>query len=168
MLGGIAVESICYNESHFWNRACAAPEQYQLFAPNGGGAVGQCPTVDQVTGEASRHIWSFEGIHKNGNEGVYIKDLGSNADVAGRDVVAHLWDVRLSVCQQINKGLGLTETPADNANYTGRRTTTYDLNQNVIYALPGEAFGCVDNGDGLADSGPGNEIYMYYHSLYEQ
>ena len=136
-----------------------------VFYPEGGSMIWECPTEDQVdmsvdsdNSGARLHIWRFRDIHSQDSNGFYIKDVGTNTDGTGRDTFAYLRYVHLSVCQQINKGLGLDETPADNSNYADNYAATYDLNANVMYAAPGAPFACVDSGG----------YYSYYHALVEQ
>ena len=97
-------------------------------------------------------------------EGFYIKDVGTNTDVTGRDSFAFLRDITKSVCEQINKGLGIAVMPVSKAvdydvgSSAGTGEATYDAGNNTYDDGTG-AFACVN----MAVS-----YYHYYHALIEQ
>ncbi len=164
VLTGTPVQSICYNAGSAGSYLCAAPKAYRVFDPEGGGATIQCPTESQVdTNVYPAMHWRFRGI-LSADKGYYIKDIGTNTDVTGRDGFAQLIAVRLAVCQQINKGLGLDQTPATGSNflYDGQSSeTTYNVGVNVLDSNAGEPFACFDTEQN-------NMGYMYYHATIEQ
>lgn len=104
--------------------------------------------------------------------GFYVADVGTNAVPAGpgsadgREALAYLAMISLPVCQQLNKGLGLTPTPGSQTDYfdytidggNGLGAPDYDPGMgNVFDGAPGEAFSCVEYSGG----------YHYYHTLIE-
>lgn len=89
----------------------------------------------------------------------FIDDIGTNTT---NDVMAVLGDVSQTVCDQVNKGLGLT-TGGANAGTVApldgtAHTTATPAATNTFDAYSGEPFACSDNG---AEN-------VYYHALVEQ
>ena len=166
IISGTATHSLCYDAPYETEHGsgCHGSVDTQVFAADGGVVIQECATDEQIdtsytSGAAT--WWKFRGITST-DGGYYIKDVGTNTDVSGRDAFAFLPSVRLAVCQQINKGLGLDPTPVDSTTFDadGSRTT-YDTNLNVITAYPGEPFACIgENANGYP--------YSYYHALIEQ
>lgn len=122
---------------------------------------------------ATASTWGFKDI-KDATLGYYIKDIGTNTDVTGRDAFAYLHGISQAVCEQINKGLGLapqpTETYAVNFGMgAGKGAATYNDGSNVFdgsaagFLNPAPAFACV----WTDRSGAGDE-FDYYHALIEQ
>lgn len=160
ILSGTPAHSLCYDPPG----GCAGPADYQVFNPNGGGETWQCPPADASNAPSNMYSgWLYRGIqHHSGDNGFYIKDVGTNTNVSGRDAFAYLPYVTLPVCQAINKGLGLDQTPVPDTNFhKGAQVATYDETQNVITSNPGSAFACTG-----VDSD--NSPYNYYHALVEQ
>ncbi len=124
-----------------------------VFYSGGGGAVYQNPP----SGIGNATEWGFRDV-VDPTKGIFIKDIGTNTDVTGRDVLAGLGDITLAVCQELNRGLGLSNPPATNSAVAVNPPATYAINQNVIDAYPGQAFGCF-----WITSG-----YVYYHALIER
>ncbi len=165
IISGINPSSICYGTHLTASYNCDAPPQYRLFDANGGGVVAQCANENQVTGTPDvnhSQNWKFRGIHHADNNGTYVTDVGTNTDISGRDAIAYLPTIRLAVCQQINKGLGLDQTPNATGGL-GNTAGTYAIGTNVIDSNPGQPFACAD-----ASSLYGGETYAYYHALVEQ
>lgn len=136
----------------------------EVFAPDGGAVVFQAPPPNIGLATA----WEFRDI-LHATNGYYIKDVGLNTNVTGREVISYLNGVALGVCQHINKGLGLTAGPSDEEG-GGASAVDFTLNTNtgnatygataanVFKSAAGEPFACVDNGT--------NNVY--YHALVEQ
>lgn len=125
-----------------------------VFSPNGGGVnyAALPPNIGNATD------WGFVDINHPTN-GEYIRNVGTNTNVSGRDVFGGIADVTLQVCTAINKELGLSNPPAVNSKITGY-AATYSVGNNVIDAYPGSPFGCIN---------PDNEnVYVYYHALIER
>lgn len=172
IINGTPPASLCYEAKKPGSTAgpsCSSPAQYHVFDPEGGGAIWQCPSENQLdmaavvaNGRDWVTNWKFRSMSKASNAGFYIKDLGTNTEVTGRDEFAYLAYVSLAVCQQINKGLGLDQTPVDDTNFhTGASGVTYDITRNVIISNPGQPFACT----GIdSESSP----YNYYHAMVEQ
>ncbi len=163
VISGVAVNEICYdNTADHPGSRCSAPVANRVFDADGGGVIYECATDEQVTDTSNKQTqWKFRGIYHSHNGGVYVKNIGTNTDISGRDAVAILPSIHLAVCQQINKGLGLAADPTDSTNFSFGNSSsvfTYDESRNVIYSNPGEAFGCVETFDGNS----------YYHTLIEQ
>ncbi|MCK5555152.1 MAG: hypothetical protein KAI76_02850 [Alphaproteobacteria bacterium] len=149
----------------------------ELFSATGGGASVNPPPSGVGS---SITAWTFlDATHAT--NGFYVTDVGTNADFTGREVLAVLGDdaaatLSLTVCQQINKGLGqvtpyqpafLTavvawDTPG--VNYAGAGTLTGAANAGDQYAanVTGNPFSCISNA--LTAVAPFN----YYHALVEQ
>ncbi len=167
IIGGITPSSICYGGSYNGNSLCSAPEQNRVFDQSGGGVIFQCASETQVDltyccGDTVVTNWRFRGIHRTNDKGFYIKDVGTNTNVSGRDAFAYLASVKPAVCQQINKGLGLDPTPVDDTAFSyNMGADTYNTGGNTITAYPGQPFACIGE-DAL--SYPSN----YYHALIEQ
>lgn len=166
IISGTPAHSICYNMPGA-GMDCSAPTQYRVFAPEGGGATWQCLNDNLVDDPATMQVggnyWRYRGIHRIDNNGFYIKDIGTNTDITGRDAIAYLGGVKVASCQQINKGLGLDPTPVDDATFQAPTSggATYDAGTNTLKAYPGQPFACIGE-DGIGT--PNN----YYHALIEQ
>ena len=132
-----------------------------VFAPDGGGAVSETPP----SGIGNAAAWSYSSV--SGATGFYVKDVGTNTDGTGFEALASLYDVSVPVCAQINKGLGLSSTIAQTSDTPnpeeGQGQATYMLGDNVIDAIPGQAFACISEGGHFSPLG-----YIYYHTLIEQ
>jgi hypothetical protein len=154
-----------------------------IFASTGGGSVRQTPPSNVG---ATVDDWVYLDVLHASN-GYYITGIGTDTDVDGRDVIAALAGISKTVCEQINKGLGIpvvtsvsptvptntnTVTPANLPGTTttgddGAATKTtsnsfgWDYTGDANFAVSGaQAFACVKNG--------GDNGYLYYHALVEQ
>lgn len=135
---------------------------------NIGAARGTWPDMGTLSG----NTWGFKDV-SNTTMGYYVFDLGSNAELTGREAFAFLNNIKLGVCEQINKGLNLAYDPLPNQSVpvdyeansglgdTG--SATDGGSSNTFGALPGEPFGCVQMGDDASTA-----YYDYYHALIEQ
>lgn len=146
VLSGIPVTSVDFT---------AGSGPAKVFDPAGGGTIRQAPPPN-IGGATA---WAYEP--DTGSLGYYVKDVGSNAD-GGREVLAYLSDVTLTVCAQIQKGLRLPETPppASVEIVWATPAATFDTDGSTIKGadLDGVPFSCMDN----------NGVYVYYHVLAEQ
>lgn len=140
-----------------------------VFSASGGGVIVQTPPI--TGGTAS--YWGFAST--DGTNGYHIAGIGTDTAGSGQDVFAYLDGISLSICQAINKGLGLSSTPSQEtvavvlttdpithlatAGGAGDGTAA---RANVFYARHAspQSFACNENTTG------GN--YVYYHTLYEQ
>lgn len=133
----------------------------QLFDQAGGGATKTPPPPAAVNAGVN---WMFIDATDPTN-GFYVKDVGTDTSVSGREALALLEGVTLPVCQQILKGLGLAAftAPATSAvGMWGPTAATYNVavgNTLSGVGIDGNAFLCFQNGVGL---------YDYYHVLLEQ
>lgn len=134
----------------------------EVFASEGGGVILQDPPANIGSATA----WGFKDA-SDATLGYYVRGVGTDVSVSGREIIAYLDGVSVGVCQQINKGLGLATTPADESavgavDFTsggGLGIATYANGAtNVFDANVAEPFSCVDNG--------ANNVY--YHALVEQ
>ena len=133
----------------------------EVFDYSGGGATVQTPPSS-----SGATAWGYKDV-KDATNGYYIWDVGSNTNIIGRDIVAYLPSVSIAVCQQINKGLGISgDIPVQTVavNYVGTGATVpVSVTEgtgaaNVFGAKFGEAFLCFKNAT----------TYDYYHALVEQ
>lgn len=122
-----------------------------VFMNDGGGAIQQDPPSTAGTSTSYDYLQPTSATN-----GHYIEGVGSDA----ADTIVIAEGLSGTVCQEINRGLGLTPEPADETaavdpDTAGAKagTTTFDSND-------GEAFACVDNTG--ADT-----VFIYYHALVE-
>ena len=127
-----------------------------VFAANGGNVFYRPlpPNIGNATD------WGFRDLTDPTN-GFYVKDVGSNTNVSGREAFGGVADISLAVCQQINKALSLPMTPAINSATTGV-ATIYAVGTNVLDAYPGKLSACLQSS--IASGG----VYLYYHVLIAQ
>lgn len=132
----------------------------EVFDAAGGGVIWQDPPANTQTAASD---WNYlSAVHAT--DGWYVWNLGTNTTTTGRDVLAVMNSVTDAVCQQINRGLGLTATPVaedtavdftapggNGAPAAAGSDFTFDSN-------PTAPFACVDNGG----------TNVYYHALVEQ
>lgn len=161
LTGSIDLE-IDYTPPNVSNPYCETDPTHCLFYSDGGG-------IDHFG--APLHGALSQWIYGDG--GNYVQDLGSNTSVSGREAIAALVGVPLSVCSKINQQLGIGTTIATNAGALDElpATTTAPTplsnillngtNGTVIDAYPGQPFGCVN--DPL-----GTTFRIYYHTLIER
>ena len=151
----------------------AATGDGAVFDPAGGGSTYLRPpsAIGNAYGGPTgtdANTWGFKDV-KDATLGYYITGIGTDTDVTGRDAFAYLHDISKAVCQQIDKGLGLTINVDDDyilIDYTlggGKGLATYTENSNAMFLLPGQPYACIKTGgDGAAAR------YAYYHALIEQ
>lgn len=135
-----------------------------LFASDGGGAVQQTAPTSAGTGS-----WVYLDTHTKTH---YVEGVGTDVTTTGADAMAFLPGITLTVCTQINKGLGFTNTApatqqvakfdpaAASAAFAAGGTANSVFANGASTALTsGQAFDCFNNT--AAD-------YSYYHVLIEQ
>lgn len=158
ILSGVSPENIAFNGDNtngingdLTDPPCDTHPEYCVFTPEGGGGP-------DVAGGWYNQIGT-------GTSGNYIKDVGTNTDVSGRDAIV-AFEVNKSsghggdkICEQINKGLGLANPPQVTHGCMFP-DTTYNIGVNVYDGYPGEPFACSDEGDG--------DSYLYHHALIER
>lgn len=143
-----------------------AGNTYEVFDPAGGGMTNVPPPTS-----SGATAWTYVDATAAAN-GFYVKDVGTNTSVTGREVMAVATGITLTVCEQINKGLGQASpyTPEAVAVAMNWAATlaTYDVAAaNTLSGganIDGESFSCVNNDTGGAAAGP----YHYYHVLIQQ
>ena len=153
-------------------------ETYEVFDATGGGASVNPPP----TGVGSSiTAWTFVDAN-HATDGFWVKDVGTNVADTGREVLAVLGNnttgtLSLTVCQQINKGLGQVSpfqpafivTPivwtVPGAAYGGNANSL----QGGVTAAPqystnvdAQPFSCISN------AATAIAPYNYYHALVEQ
>ena len=106
-----------------------------VFAPEGGGVAWQVPTSDMGAGT----VYSF-------SSGKNITNIGT----VSNEVTMTLSGMKFSVCEQINKNLGLSISPIQSDS---------NIFDNTYDAYPGEAFFCFNNSFGA---------FIYLHTFVEQ
>lgn len=136
-------------------------EDAEVFHSSGGGVVAQDPPAN-IGGATA---WSYlDATHAT--DGWYIAGVGTDTVTSGREVIAALNGVSLSICSSILKGLGLASTPLDEATTIvfATPTTATDgtaSSDSTFFAWNADPqpFACVQNNGGN---------YVYYHALAEQ
>lgn len=151
LLGGTAVNTITFTHP-------PTGQAFEIFDPLGGGMVLEV-APSGLGGTAT--AWIFQP--DTGAAGYYVKDIGANTSATGREVLAALHDISLVVCKEVNRGLGLPQTPAAVTTTTvwGAPLATYNTaaaNTIAGAGLDGQAFACMATGG----------VYDYYHALAEQ
>ena len=154
---------------------------YEVFDAAGGGASVNPPP----TGVGSAvSAWTFVDAN-HATDGFWVKGVGTDVAVTGREVLAVLGGdaagetLSLTVCQQINKGLGQVSPYAP----AFLSVSVIDWDTPGTYTALGNAFtlvGAVNGGDQYAANITGNPFscisnatsaiapYNYYHALVEQ
>ena len=150
----------------------------QVFAAAGGGVVYQ-EEAGSVFASGTATDWSFLDL-SDATDGWYISGVGSDAQTSGREIIAALPSLDLTVCEQINKGLGLSATPASEGTPVNLTTVTAGADGSsdsagTFFANHGQAFACENNTSTLPSCLPGfscppqaSTHYTYYHALLEQ
>ena len=109
--------------------------------------------------------WKFKALNDE-ERGYFVKDVGTNDAVSGREILAYLEDVPLGVCEMLRRGLEQEAIPteekvrvdfklndgAGDKTEAGENAVTFD-------SMPGALFSCVENG---------RDQYVYYHVLTTQ
>lgn len=142
----------------------------EIFDPAGGQATVERPppNIGNPKGGIDGTVTGAWGYKDTTDAllGYYIKGVGSDDDVFGREIFAFLHGVSLSVCKQINKGFAISGVPTQNdaVDYTlngGKGSASFSIGVNVFIAAPAQPFACIEN---VTGSG----VYDYYHALYER
>jgi hypothetical protein len=100
-------------------------------------------------------------------DGIWIYNVGTDASPSGRESLAYLTGISLTVCSQIQKGLGASTTPPtqpttiDWVAAAGAANPVVAAAANVLKAagITGVAFACFNNN---------STGYAYYHAMIEQ
>jgi hypothetical protein len=145
-----------------------------VFSASGGGVVSQKPPTAGVTSTA----WRFKTAPTD-DTGWFISGIGTDT-ASGKDIFALLDNVSIGVCNNINRGLGLTNSSPRNEATVVTLTSTNEgtptqtgggANTDVgtaaatftwyahALATDVQPFACVQNGV---------STYMYYHALVER
>jgi hypothetical protein len=143
----------------------------EVFDPQGGQATDERPpsTIGNAKGGPDgtvKGVWGYKDI-TDPLLGYYIKGVGKDDDVFGRDIIAYLHDISETVCKEINIGYSITGIPQqDNAvNYAqngGKGYPSYSPSYNNVFdAAPGQQFACVEDANG-------SHVYDYYHVLLDR
>ncbi|MFH1158313.1 MAG: hypothetical protein V1721_05450 [Pseudomonadota bacterium] len=148
---------------------------YELFDPTGGGATINPPPSGVGSSIAA---WTFVDANL-ATDGFWVFEVGTDVAVTGREVLAVLGDdgvatLSLTVCQQINKGLGQSDpyTPAylavpidwatpGTVDVAGNANTLKGAGARLAF-VDGEPFSCISNAASAIAP------YNYYHALVEQ
>jgi len=129
----------------------------EVFDSAGGGAIEQDPPAN-VASAATTYEYL---VPATDSTGWYIVGIGGDGpDVfMVTDPTIGLTD---NVCDEINRGLGITGViPANGATFSTATAATWDGSASqatVIDSTDGEAFACI----------PTNSLNMYFHALVEQ
>jgi hypothetical protein len=165
------------DEIHFGQTGNGLDDEGNVFDSDGGGitpsdppnGIGPAQGDWPAQGTLVDGTWGFKDVTDAAN-GYYVYDIGINTDVSGREAIAFLHDIKVGVCEQINKGLGVAYDPipdqATAVDYT-TNTGTGDAgpaasggSANTFGAIADEPFACFQNG--------ATAVYDYYHVLIEQ
>lgn len=144
-----------------FNEVPTAPLDAEVFDSSGGGVIWQDPPASSQTAASDWQYLEADGAA----DGWYVWSIGTNTQDTGREVVAVMEDATLGICEQINRGLGLTATPAVNdtaINFAvaGTAAPAATGKAFVFDAAAGQPFACIQNDAAGA--------YVYYHTLVEQ
>jgi hypothetical protein len=163
ILGGTPVNMISFNNP-------TTGKESEIFDPQGGQAAEEYPSASMghvkggPMGETPS-VWGYKDL-TDPLLGYYIKNVGSNDAVFGRDMFAYLHDVSQVACEQINRGLNIEGIPGqdDAVDYAlegGKGAPAYFIGKNVLLAASGKSYACIEN---VTGSG----VYDYYHALVEK
>ena len=135
----------------------------EVFDAAGGGAIEQDPPGN--AGASAAYVYLNA---QHATDGWYVTGIGSDTVTSGRDVMAVATDIAQSVCQEINRGLGLATTPLQEATavVTGTAFNGAGAADNAgtfhSHNAAPQPYACVDNDPTAAVD------YTYYHVLAEQ
>lgn len=134
-----------------------------VFDSTGGGAIEQDPPSGAGTSPAYTYL---EADHAT--DGWYITGIGTDTVTTGREVMIAAATLTESVCSEINRGLGLSETGSSilveatavvlGTPFNGAGAADNAGTFNAYNANP-QAFACVENGA---------NVFTYYHAIVEQ
>ncbi len=131
----------------------------KIFHPSGGGISFQTP-IDWFDTSSSSYDPSEAAYVTWGNGEYNVQDIGTDAP----DLVFSLWGLKKSVCNELNKKLGIiysgddppAETVNANVDYQGTYpATAVNVIGSTATALVGHSSGCFSDPTG----------YVYYHVL---
>ncbi len=145
-------------EAGYTNAGCAA-DSCKVFAPSGGAISWANPPEDANDGSA----WIFTGAN-------YVKGLGAAADATDAELLLILPNVNQTVCTQINKKLGISGIPQENADslttkFTGTFAAAPELieENNGGTALDEVRTACFEG-----ENTPAAGTYHFYHVLLQR
>lgn len=157
-MSGVAVKDILFHATGDISSPCTETDGTCLFTPEGGGAT--YPQIGrEIPAEAYDpallgnwpNIWFQAVADGNGASGLQVVGAGSNAP----DATFTVNGLRKSVCEAINKGLGIEGIPAPSgASLSANLPDYYTIDDN------GRTEGCIDTSDLH-----GMEAYQYYALL---
>lgn len=166
IIAGVAIDTLEFNPPADFDDCSGAPATHSfcVFHPDGGGATYvQAPNTLMVSGTPG--IWHFNGEFE-------IVDVGTSSagSFDGNEIMAFLPGITSTLCDRINKELGISGDTQTNTNATSSYTADMDdtyalpttefvLGDADTIALQGQPFGCFRNQSG---------DYVYYHVLLEQ
>ena len=129
----------------------------QVFDPAGGDE-----TYEKAPAGTGWPFWNYLDA-RDPTMGWYVLGVGTDTATTGREVLAILAMVPKTVCQQIDKGLGLSTTLAVNGvpfdATTPSASAAAPATAWTLDATPGQPFACIKNV---------GTINIYYHALVEQ
>ena len=143
-------------------------EEDEVFHTSGGAMVSQSPPSS-----SGATAWQYLDMELHATNGYYIFNIGTDTATTGRDIIAVADAITTTVCEQANKGLGLTAAPVTETLAvnlalgtpagSGAATLAVDAGTGghifEAHSTTPQAFACVINGAG------GNNVY--YHALVE-
>lgn len=161
----IAVDELLFDDPSLFSALSATEQTQAVFHPLGGGATYQQAPKNVMNGAASP-VWIFNSTNE-------VKNIGTDAGTASRDIVAFLPDIKKAICDKINSQLGigtsiLEPTAIDYTTLMAKGTTgiVAAASAKIIgsaagsISLEGKPQGCFAIG-----AGP---TYVYYSVLIER
>ena len=164
IIGGVDVGNLEFNPPSGTNGfATLTSPAVGVFHPQGGGSTyATAPGEMMASGGAGTWIFNAE----NQIELIGTTNPGGTPTAATADIIAFLPGITLTLCNRINKELGLPATPptetgidfvTDMVDGVGIGGGGDTIGEDVV-ALDGEPFGCFNQGG----------TYVYYHVLVER
>jgi hypothetical protein len=167
--------SLEFNSPSDFSQCTGAPTTYSgcVFHPQGGGATFARGAAD-VASDGTPQEWIFN----SSNEVALVGTTGGSDSPTATtaDIIAFLPKVKKSVCEKINKELGLggvtsegtsidltTKMGAGTGYTSGIDAGGGTIGEGGAANLNGQAFGCFSDGVAAPNTG-----YTYYHVLIEQ
>ena len=135
-----------------------------VFIAAEGGVIWQDPPANAQTAASDWIYMPAAGA----TDGWYVLGVGTNTQDTGREVIMAMNNTTLAVCQQINRGLGLTTTiPVEGtvtnmavAGAAAPAANNAPGDAFTFTSASGQPFSCVKNGAA--------GVNVYYHVLVEQ
>lgn len=123
-LRGVTAENLCFNHAswggaNYPNPSCS-DNQAKLYDPEGAGLNWALAPLEAMESTATPdNLWHFYGDNEIENVGT------TTGDIAGADLIVMVDELSLTVCQQINDLLGITDSATAPPSDTGYGATRF-------------------------------------------